>query len=107
MTDGIRLGTTAVGADPGGDAGLGVLDKDILHAIGIAGHQVARFGLECNITAIGTDVPDDYWQPFACVPALSVLTRVVTPVWVSLRKMSYTPLVSPATRLVASDWNAT
>src|SRR5262249_13732250 len=45
--------------------------------------------------------------PFASLPALSTLTRVVVPDDRSRRKMSPAPLVSPATRLVASDRKAT
>lgn len=45
--------------------------------------------------------------PIACAPSNATLTRVVVPVWRSCTKMSPVPLVSSATRLVASDWNAT
>ena len=40
------------------------------------------------------------------LPALSTLTLSVVPVWRSRTKMSKTPLVSPATRLVASESKA-
>src|SRR3989344_139454 len=46
-------------------------------------------------------------QPLPCVPSVATLTRVVAPVCRSRTKMSRWPLVSPATRVLASDWNAT
>jgi len=45
--------------------------------------------------------------PLPSVPELLTLTRVVTPDCRSRRKTSLTPLVSPATRLVATDSNTT
>ncbi len=45
--------------------------------------------------------------PMACTPDELTLTRVVVPAWRSRRKTSEVPLVSPGTRLLADDWNAT
>lgn len=45
-------------------------------------------------------------HPLACVPSLATLTRSVHPVCPSCTKMSATPLVSHATRLLAPDAKA-
>ena len=42
-------------------------------------------------------------RPFDCPPAALTLTRVTAPVIRFFTKPSVTPLVSPATRLVASE----
>lgn len=47
-----------------------------------------------------------YDAPSACSPLPETLIRVVVPAWRSRRKMSQTPLVSPATRLVEVDSKA-
>jgi len=44
---------------------------------------------------------------FPWFPLLSTLTRSVAPVCRSWTKTSLTPLVSPGTRLLAQDMNAT
>src|SRR3989338_4733053 len=46
-------------------------------------------------------------SPLPCAPPLDTLTRVVVPVCRSWRNVSATPLVSPATSVLATDWNAT
>ena len=46
-------------------------------------------------------------QSLASVPSDATLTRVVLPATRSRTKMSEESFVSPATRFVAPDWNAT
>ena len=46
-------------------------------------------------------------EPSPSVPSLATLTRTVVPVWRSWTNTSYCPFVSPATRLVEFDSNAT
>ena len=46
-------------------------------------------------------------DPSAWAPVEETLTRSIVSVRRSYTKTSSAPLVSPATRLVAADWNAT
>ena len=85
---------------------LAIIYESIGRTIGIAGDEVAGTRLERHIAAVGADrgVPE---PSFACVPSEATLTRSIVFVWRSYTKMSRTPLVSPGTRLLASEANAT
>ena len=58
-------------------------------------------------SALMAAAPKSPLKLLPCVPALSTLTLSVSPVWRSWTKTSKTPLVSPATRLVAVEAKAT
>ena len=64
--------------------------------------------LDWNATYRPSDeTAGDTLLPFDSAPAAPTLTRVVTPAWRSRTKTSATPFVSPLTKLLAQEVNAT
>ena len=70
--------------------------------------DVGGVGLEDDLVAVVGDLRVGGAAVSSCLaPTLATLTRLVVLSWRSRTKMSACPLVSPATRLLAEERNAT
>ena len=103
----IALDAARADADPLGRARLAVADEDVAHAVGVARHQVGGGRAEGDEAPVRRDRRADSCRPLPWAPPELTLTRRVVPVWRSRTNTSVPSLVSPGTRLVASDMKAT
>ena len=81
-------------------------NKHVHRVVGVARHQVGGFEVEGDEAPVRRDRRDAA-ELVALDAARPTLTRRVVPVWRSRTKTSGVPLVSPGTRLVASEVKAT
>lgn len=101
-------------AEAGGEAGLAVVAEDVGEAVGIAGDEVAGLGLEDDEAAVVGDVQGVVGLlPRAATQAIALSAvggdadaggLAVRRSWTNTSRR---PLVSPGTRLLASDQKAT
>ena len=101
----VALAAARAHADPLGRAGLPVADEHVVRAVGVAGHQVGGVRSRRRRSGRPPRAPIELLR--ARKPPGSELTRSVVPACRSRTKMSYVPLVSPGTKLVANEAKAT
>ena len=94
-------------AHPPGRARLAVADEHVRAAVGVARHQVAGQRDEGDEAPVRRDRRRSKLSPLPWTPPGPTLTRSVVPVWRSRTNTSVLPLVSPGTRLLASESKAT
>ena len=98
----------AAGASFGGPGGFFGASLSADQRAQIEALQARLVALEANATKRPSALIErSSTLSFACAPDLSTLTRSVVPVCRSWTNMSLVSFVSPATRLVASETNAT
>ena len=102
----IALATARPHAHPPGRARLAVVDEHVVRTVGVAWHQVAGLRVEGDEAPVRRNRRAEA-VPLPWAPPELTLTRLVVPVWRSRTKTSYMLLVSPGTRLVASEPKAT